>query len=70
MSAPVDVLAVDGRECELVRVSDPQPWHPKWELFAPEGFVFSGGESSLLFVTKAQAKRTASQESLEPEEGA
>lgn len=54
----------DGQECELVRVSDPQPWHPKWELMAPDGYEFSGGESSLLFMTEGEAREAAGQESL------
>lgn len=61
-------LLVAGIECELSRVKDPQPWHPKWELFAPDGYVFTGGESSILCMTKNDAKRIASEESLQPEE--
>jgi hypothetical protein len=63
-SRHVDVLTVGGVACELHPTGNPRRWGTNWELVAPDGYEFSGGEYALLFKTKAEARATAAQESL------
>jgi len=67
-----DHIMVSGQRCEVRTLSVAGKSHygrissPKAEVFAPEGFEFSGGESSLMAHTAADLDSIEKTETLEP----
>jgi hypothetical protein len=41
---------------QFIQLDQQRKAHPKWEVFAPDGFQFADGAHSRVFWTKADAK--------------